>query len=134
LRGTNILWIMLGISLSIWPSNSPANTPSMNCQCSDPGCPVCHGHCNTKATDCLMRCDMDDRTGTPMCEQCASDALDSGLFRSEPWNLRFHRPPWTCKHGQMNLNLEMRLIAEISRRRTCLFALSALEHGAYLNR
>jgi hypothetical protein len=61
------------------------------CACSDPGCPVCAGKCTHKATTAVRRIDMEDRTGTPMCAQCAADALDSGLFADEPWLLRFHR-------------------------------------------
>jgi hypothetical protein len=50
------------------------------CECSDPGCPCCHGHCERKATTVLCRSDMEDETGTAMCEGCAGDALESGVF------------------------------------------------------
>lgn len=50
------------------------------CECSDPGCPVCRGKCVEKAKTVLCRVDMEDRTGTAMCEGCASDAMTSGLF------------------------------------------------------
>ena len=50
------------------------------CQCSDPGCPECKGHCDHRAKSVLLRIDMEDRTGTPMCAKCADDALESGLF------------------------------------------------------
>lgn len=33
---------------------------------------------------------MEDHTGTPMCDRCARDADESGLFVSKPWNLRLH--------------------------------------------
>ena len=61
------------------------------CQCSDPGCPACRGKCLRKAITCVNRIDMEDRTGTPMCNKCATDALESGLFIDKPWNLRFHQ-------------------------------------------
>ena len=32
---------------------------------------------------------MEDRTGTPMCRDCADDAHDSGLFAEEPWLAKF---------------------------------------------
>jgi len=54
--------------------------PAMKCECSDPGCPCCEGDCDQQATYVLHRIDMDDETGTPMCESCATDAFDSGLF------------------------------------------------------
>jgi len=50
------------------------------CECSDPGCPVCYGACKEVAIEVLYRADMDDETGTMMCEDCAADALESGLF------------------------------------------------------
>lgn len=52
------------------------------CECSDPGCPV-HIHvsrCDQRATTTLFRHDMDDRTGTRMCDPCSADAFESGLF------------------------------------------------------
>ena len=56
------------------------------CQCSDPECPVCHGHCQRSATTNLVRVDMEDITGTEMCPGCAEDALESGLFRTSRRN------------------------------------------------
>lgn len=55
------------------------------CECSDPGCPVHKGesNCSKKAKYCLIRIDMDDQTGTLMCGDCADDALESGLFRTD---------------------------------------------------
>lgn len=52
------------------------------CECSDPGCSANHGNkaCNGLATSILYRVDMEDVTGTAMCESCASDAFESGLF------------------------------------------------------
>jgi len=53
------------------------------CQDADPECPVCHGHCQNPATTTLYRVDMEDATGTPMCEACANDAMESGVFATE---------------------------------------------------
>ncbi len=53
------------------------------CECSDPGCPACHGHCDQMATDVVYRVDMEDETGTPMCGACAEDCLECGLFQVE---------------------------------------------------
>ncbi len=49
------------------------------CECSDPGCP-CMGKCTLYGNTTLYRVDMIDKTGTPMCDRCADDALDSGVF------------------------------------------------------
>jgi hypothetical protein len=38
--------------------------------------------CRLTATCVLFRIDMDDETGTAFCDDCAEDALDSGLFIS----------------------------------------------------
>ncbi len=53
-----------------------------HCQCTDPGCPIHNGtsSCNRKSTSILYRIDMEDETGTPMCNGCAEDAFESGLF------------------------------------------------------
>ncbi len=62
----------------------------MNCQCADRECPVGHTipggaliPCSKEAKTTVYRIDMDDETGTPMCYGCASDAMLSGVFRSE---------------------------------------------------
>jgi len=55
-----------------------------NCECADPGCPVCAGKCKHHAKSVAFRIDMEDRTGTPMCERCANDAMDSGVFDIRP--------------------------------------------------
>jgi len=62
-----------------------ANMLEMNkCECVDPGCPVhIHGHCVAPGKTILYRVDMVDRTGTVMCDPCAGDALESGLFRED---------------------------------------------------
>lgn len=54
----------------------------MTCECSDPGCPCAvSGHSGDITT--LYRVDMEDRTGTLMCETCGDDAFESGVFTSE---------------------------------------------------
>ena len=50
------------------------------CQCSDPMCPVCSGKCAQVATQMLCRVDMSDAYDLPMCDGCADDALESGVF------------------------------------------------------
>jgi hypothetical protein len=52
------------------------------CECSDPGCPVHKGtaDCRWSASRLLYRVDMEDNTGTAMCDACAEDAFKSGLF------------------------------------------------------
>lgn len=50
------------------------------CACSDPGCPVCHGHCHKPGKHLVYRSDMEDETGTLMCDGCMEDAMNSGLF------------------------------------------------------
>jgi hypothetical protein len=57
-------------------------TKRILCQCSDPGCPVHpnHSDCSRRATTTVYRVDMEDETGTPMCDRCAEDAMDSGVF------------------------------------------------------
>lgn len=61
------------------------------CKCSDPNCPKCKGKCANKAVTVVIRIDMDDRTGTPVCRACADDCLDAGIFRDEPWKMRHHK-------------------------------------------
>ena len=60
------------------------------CECFDPGCPCVEtgkgthlpaGH--NGLVQILYRVDMDDKTGTAMCETCADDAFDTGLFSYE---------------------------------------------------
>lgn len=53
------------------------------CECTDPGCPVHKGKsdCRNYARTIVYRVDMNDETGTAMCNRCADDAMDSGVFR-----------------------------------------------------
>ena len=63
-----------------------SKTASTRCECVDPGCPIHTGksQCgNTPAAGIAYRVDMEDQTGTPMCEGCLEDAADSGVFRIE---------------------------------------------------
>lgn len=63
------------------------------CQCADPGCPHCAGHCKQVAIVAVLRVDMEDRTGTPVCRKCAEDCMESGLFReSVSAFLKYHKP------------------------------------------
>lgn len=50
------------------------------CECTDPGCPCCKGHCPKKGALTLYRVDIHDVTGTRFCAGCAEDAWKSGLF------------------------------------------------------
>lgn len=50
------------------------------CECGDPGCPCCQGECTRPATMTVFRVDMEDLTGTPVCDDCGADCLESGLF------------------------------------------------------
>jgi len=50
------------------------------CLCVDPYCPACKGDCTRRAKTVLRRGDMEDTTGTPMCNECAEDALSYGIF------------------------------------------------------
>lgn len=51
------------------------------CQCADPQCPYCAGRCTRDYELTIYRIDMEDHTGTRMCEQCSEDAMQSGVFR-----------------------------------------------------
>ena len=58
--------------------DAQANT----CECADPQCPAHKGtsKCANKANTVLYRVDMEDASGTLMCDDCADDATQSGLF------------------------------------------------------
>ncbi len=55
---------------------------SVKCECADFACPAHKGQraCSRVASSCLVRVDMHDETGTQLCQECAEDAMDSGLF------------------------------------------------------
>lgn len=67
------------------PSYSAIPGDKNKCECSDPGCPVHMGksNCIKYAYVILYRVDMEDNSGTAMCEECADDAMMSGLFTDE---------------------------------------------------
>ncbi len=56
----------------------------VQCECADAECfhPAEPGNaqCARQATHILYRCDLEDHAGTAFCEDCAEDALDSGVF------------------------------------------------------
>lgn len=60
----------------------------MKCECRDLECQSpAHGDCSPCGVDAytvLFRIDMEDESGTPMCEGCADDAFESGLFEYRP--------------------------------------------------
>ena len=58
---------------------------SKQCECFDSLCPHAgrdqkSGQCTQKAKTVLVRVDMEDTTGTLFCKECATDALESGVF------------------------------------------------------
>lgn len=53
------------------------------CEDKDPDCSACGGHCLSPSDTTVFRVDMEDNTGTPMCDKCASDAFESGLFTTK---------------------------------------------------
>jgi hypothetical protein len=61
----------------------PRLARSRPCECGDPGCPVHPGvsECAKRGRRVVRRIDMDDgETRFVMCDGCAQDALDSGVF------------------------------------------------------
>ena len=51
------------------------------CECADKGCPMHKGsECSAVATCGVMRTDMGPNSGPWMCEGCADDALEPGVF------------------------------------------------------
>jgi hypothetical protein len=58
----------------------------LTCECGDPGCPAHEGKnkCSHVAQVKVRRIDMDcGKTTFWMCETCAEDALESGVFDME---------------------------------------------------
>ena len=60
------------------------NSAFRPCECSDRECPVHKGRpsCPRAGDTIVYRSDMEDRSGVLMCEGCAADALDSGVFHA----------------------------------------------------
>lgn len=60
------------------------------CQCADIFCPAHQGQssCRAVGKQRLYRIDMADDYGTMMCDACADDANNSGLFSDIRWNDR----------------------------------------------
>ena len=59
---------------------------SHRCECSDPGCPKCQGHCHKLAVTRLCRVDMEDTDGTWFCDSCGDDAIGAGVFTTKETN------------------------------------------------
>jgi len=77
-------YVMQGVrdferQLAIAPTTECEQFP---CMCSDPDCPIHRGmrQCMHEATCTAYRVDMSDESGTLMCDECANDAMKSGLF------------------------------------------------------
>jgi len=69
--------------------------PAKPCGCIDRSCPA-HPNvvCAMPATTTIYRVDMDDDDGTHMCDDCAADAIESGLFTTiKPVNVE---SCWGC--------------------------------------
>lgn len=73
------------------------------CQCFDTACNVNHGAvgCEIAPAFALYRVDMEDRTGTAMCEHCAEDAVESGLFRCVQLLPKYDRRAGRSKDGRI---------------------------------
>ena len=54
------------------------------CECTDAGCKAHRdvSECSKPVYETLYRCDMEDNTGVAFCGDCASDAMESGVFSS----------------------------------------------------
>src|SRR6266516_83706 len=52
------------------------------CECTDAGCKAHRdvAECSKPVYETLYRCDMEDNTGVAFCGDCASDAMESGVF------------------------------------------------------
>lgn len=62
------------------------NNRNEECECSDSGCPNHRGFSSCRRLKELVlyyRADMEDLTGTYFCEECAEDAMNSGVFSTE---------------------------------------------------
>lgn len=63
------------------------------CECSDPECLGCAGHCTRDSAVTVFRVDTEDRTGTQFCGPCAEEALESGVFTTEAPAVRVYEVP-----------------------------------------
>ena len=70
------------------------------CECSDQGCSEHEGKedCKESANTILYRVDMQDASGTLMCDDCANDATMSGLFVSAD-DIELEEPECDCTQG-----------------------------------
>lgn len=69
--------------MTLWKQRTFSGIPGdSKCECADKGCPAHQGSsdCRNVANTILYRIDMDDQTGTALCDDCANDATMSGLF------------------------------------------------------
>lgn len=68
----------------IYSTDKGTETKSANrpCECYDTGCEHAQTEivCKARATMTLFRIDQQDETGSDVCDTCADDALQSGLF------------------------------------------------------
>jgi hypothetical protein len=70
-------------------TTKPTYRYALQCECSDPGCPIAGKHkdsaeCGQPATMRLRRIDMEDGlTAFDFCDECGSDALESGVFADD---------------------------------------------------
>ena len=55
----------------------------MWCKCRDRGCKSCFGNCRLRSVTTVFRIDMVDVGGTPMCEGCLDDAVQSKMFATK---------------------------------------------------
>lgn len=62
-----------------YPANRSEEDAHEACECSDPGC-ACGGTCAERATATLRRVDFAGEPECSFCEDCAADALASGVF------------------------------------------------------
>ena len=55
------------------------------CECTDAGCKTHRdvAECSKPVYETLYRCDMEDKTGVAFCGDCASDAIESGVFATK---------------------------------------------------
>ena len=56
------------------------NAPILICLCRDASCEACHGKCTNFATYALANDLRPEVYNKPMCDGCAEDALNTGLF------------------------------------------------------